>query len=162
MLVVAVSAYVIVWQPGLVDQLIHPPHAPDNELIANFHRHRADFEKLREMILQDKDLLRVTSNLTQPEDLRSIGISSVRIAEYRKLLKVLGIEGGVTASSDRANVEFTTSFRGFVTHGSQKGYLYSTNPVTEPLAGLDQFSATGVGIGLRHIEGNWYLFFEGY
>jgi len=54
-----------------------------------------------------------------------------------------------------------SSTRGFVTQGSRKGYLYTEEKVDEVVADLDQVSASGVGSGLRRIEGNWYLLFEG-
>jgi len=162
-LLAAVPAYIIIWNPRLLDQFIHPPHLSDRDLIANFHRHHAEFEQLRDMILRDKGLLRVTSDLTWPEDPQTIGIPSSRIAEYRGLLKKLGIQGGIAVSSDQENIELTTSFRGFITHGSQKGYLYTSESTPKYLvAGLDRFSQSGVGGGWVHVDGNWYLFFEGY
>ena len=140
-----------------------PPHSPDDALIRNFREHRAQFEQLRNMMIQDKGLMRVGEKRTLPEDLQSIGIPASRIAEYRRLLKQLGIRGGIAASEDKEYIELTVSFRGFVTHNSQKGYVYAGEPVRTYLApDLDQFSNKGVGVGRRPIEGNWYLFFEGY
>lgn len=143
--------------------LQNPPHLSDAELIATFYRHRAEFERLREMIVHDKQLFRIDSNRTLPDDLQSIHIPLSRIKNYRELFKMVGIRS-IEVSSNRSYIEFTASFRGFATHNSQKGYVYTDKaPDTSQLfVELDQFTASGVGSGLRHIEGNWYLFFEGY
>jgi len=140
-----------------------PPHMPDAQLIAKFQEHRADFERLRTMIVEDKGLLRVNELRTFPEDPQTVGVGPARVTEYRALLRRLDIRGGIESSDDKKTVELTASFRGFVTHNSQKGYWYSTEPITVYRSpDLDQFLKTEVGVGYRHIEGNWYLFFQGY
>ena len=116
---------------------------------------------MRKMIVHDKGLSQVFGDRTYPEDPATVGVSPARIAEYRRLLKELGIEGGILAPTDKKSVELMSSTRGFVTHGSRKGYLYTEEKVDEVVADLDQVSASGVGSGLRRIEGNWYLLFEG-
>lgn len=167
-IVLAVSsaiAMVLVQNPGWIDQLFglqDPPHFPDDELIANFYEHRADFEKLREMIKQDEGLDRVTLERTLPEN-PNIGVGPARIAEYRVLLKKVGASGGIAASSDRKTIELVSTRRGFTTHGSEKGYLYvEGSSGKELLTELDRFSLNDEGSGLRRIDGNWYLYFEGY
>jgi len=143
--------------------LSDPPHRTDEALLENFRRHRADFERLREMVDQDKALLGVTDDRTQPDDPEAVGIPASRIAEFRALLKALGIRGGLKISADRGTIELTASARGVVTHNSSKGYMYMAAPAGRTLLdSLDEVTAKGVGSGLRRIEGNWYLFFEGY
>ena len=140
-----------------------PPHLPDAELIAKFQKHRADFDQLRNMIVEDKRLLLVNQLRTLPEDPQMVGIGPSRIAEYRTLLRQLDIRGGIESSVDKKHIELTSSFRGMVTHNSQKGYWYSTEPITTYLSpDLDQFLKSESGVGYRHIEGSWYLFFQGY
>jgi hypothetical protein len=149
--------------PALIDRLFglkESPHLSDEQLIENFNSHRPKFEQLRQMIIQDKGLLRITSDRTWPDDPQTVGISRSRIAEYRKLLNELGIRG-LEISKDQKNIQFVSSYRGFATHGSQKGYEYMSEAVNVYLvADLSQLAKGGVG--RRRIEGNWYLFFEGY
>jgi hypothetical protein len=136
------------------------PHPSDADLIAGFNRQRAKFERLREMIGEDKALFRVTTHGTLPEDAK---IRRSRFVEYRKLLRELKFEGAVDISKDRGTITFTKSHRGFIVHGSHKGYVFTTQPAKAKLLGdLDPLSRSGFGVGWRRIEANWYLFFEGY
>lgn len=167
-LFVVLVAAGLLWalNPKTVDALFgqeDPPHASDEELIANFRLHRAEFEHLRDMLVADKGLLRVADQRTLPEDPQSVGVPQSRIAEYRRLLKALGIRGGIAISEDRKTIEFNASFRGYVTHNSEKGYIYTTEPAQKSLVpDLDVFLKSEVGAGRRRIEDSWYLFFEGY
>ena len=159
-LAVVVGA-VVAAAPVIAVQL--QPHPADDEMLASFRKHRAKFERLREMILEDKALFRVTSQATLPENPRSLGLKRSRIAEYRKLMRQLRLEGGIDISNDRSTITFARSQRGFVVHGSQKGFVYTTQGVkTKLFDDLDQLSKSGVGVGRRPIEGNWYLAFDGY
>lgn len=170
--VIIALVVVLILLMGLSMYLAEPPHLSDAKLIANFREHRAEFEQLRAMIIQDKGLERVDNNRTLPEDLQGIHVSSARIEEYRKLLIKLGIRGGIEASSDRRHISFISSYRGWVTHNSEKGYVYTEKPVEAEdivedldqyiVEDLDQFLEHQVGSGARRIEGNWYLYFEGY
>lgn len=166
LVMIAAIAVTAVYNPHLVDQLLDledPPHLPDEELIANFYRYRSEFERLRGMMMEDVALVRVTQDQIDPENLQA-SLGDSRVAEYRVLLRKVGLQGGISASSDRKILEFLSTRRGFVTHNSQKGYLYIHGPVDEReiTASLDSFSDGGTGSGLRHIEANWYLYFEGY
>jgi hypothetical protein len=161
--VVAVTWPVVPALELLIGGLREPNHSSDGELIANFHRHRLEFERLREMIAQDVALIEVTADSTLPPDPQAVGVSSSRIADYRKLLDRLNISDGLDAATDRKTIRLTSSNQGFAGHNSRKGYVY-TNEVgkQEVFPDLDRFSAKQVGGGIRHIEGNWYLFFTGY
>lgn len=137
------------------------PHLPDEQLIKNFQTHRAEFEKLVAMVLEDKNLTRVDEDWTQPENL-----PAARVAEYRRLFRIVGTPRGVVARIDRETIEFWASSQGWVAHGSSKGYLYadkcpSRDGKTEE--SLDEMSLAErpYGFGCRHIEGKWYLYFEG-
>ena len=142
--------------------IIEQPHPADHEMIANFQGHRAEFDHVRDMILHDAGLLRVDDHETWPKNPQVVGVTPERIAEYRLLLKRLGLRGGISSSEDGTTIELTNSTRGFVTHGSEKGYVYSRNP--DPrfvVPELDSLSKRGAGNGWKHIEDNWYLYFEG-
>lgn len=140
------------------------PHLPDKELIANFNAHKADFEKLVSMVLEDKDLTRVDDDWTSPRDPQTIGVSPERIAEYRQMFAKLGLPRGFSATVDKTRIEFIASSQGYVTHGSSKGYLYGDKSFSgEVVESLDEMSLAKrpFGSGCRHIEGKWYLYFNG-
>ena len=142
------------------------PHLADEELIGTFHSHQADFDRLLQMVLQNKQLTRVDDDWTEPRDPKTIGVSEERVAEYRKLFRVLGIKHGFSAPQNRDHVQFLASTRGWVSHGSEKGYLYAIvipdhlGPVRDSLDQLG-FGKRPIGSGCRHIQGNWYLYFSG-
>lgn len=137
------------------------PHLPDERLIQNFQTHRAEFEKLVSMVLEDKVLTRVDEDWAEPKNL-----ADSRIAEYRRLFKIVGTPRGLSAPVSRESIEFIASSQGWAVHGSDKGYLYAEkcpDYYGKTLASLDAISLAErpVGSGCRHIEGKWYLYFQG-
>ncbi len=154
-----------VWRGGCVAVslgLQEPAHESDRELIGTFQRHRARFEHLKQMMVQDEGLFTVTSDRTLPEDPSSVGIATTRIDEYRKVLKELGV-CHIAITRSRNSIRIARSCLGFVTHNSEKGYIWSAEPFEEGvITELDSLSSRREGVGTRLIEDNWYLFFEGY
>ena len=135
-------------------------HESDERLIKNFAAHRAEFEQLLTMVIEDKGLTRVDFDWTDPNNPVQVGVTQGRIDDYRKLMKGLGILGGFSANLERTGIEFITSTQGFVTHGSLKGYLYTRETPLELDSNLDEVLQKGQPYGRRRIEGNWYLFLE--
>lgn len=156
-LLLAMAFFAACDMPDLAGQ----PHLPDKQLIENFRIHRAEFEKLVAMIVEDKGLTRVDDNWTEPAS-----YDAARVAEYRKLFKIVGTQRGVSATVDREAIEFIASSQGFVTHGSAKGYLYAKKcpfQLGKTVESLDEMSSgeRPTGSGCHHIEGQWYLYFQG-
>jgi hypothetical protein len=139
------------------------PHQSDAQMIANFQKYKSDFERLRQMILEDKGLTRVDDNWTEPRDPLTIGIKSERIAQYRRMFQQLGIPRGFSATAERDRIEFIASAQGWVASGSSKCYVYLKTRPDELLDDLDKLSLQEkpFGTGYRHIEGDWYLYFYG-
>ena len=141
------------------------PHKSDEELIANFHSHRPEFDRLLQMINEDQGLLRVDDSWTSPENPQAVGISRERIDAYHGLFRRAGIPRGFSAFQTRDFIEFIASAQGLVVSGSSKGYLYATEPPPRLVDDLDNYRPQDKGLSrafpvFRHIEGNWYLFFE--
>ncbi len=138
-----------------------PDDKPDNVLIANFNAHRADFELCREMSTEDTTMTRVDDNWTSPSTM-----DSTRVAEYRRLFKMIGTPRGITVRHDPDRIEFMSTSHGWVASSSPKGYLYfKENPKLKgPLKLVDNLDAYGwhsqYTFVIRHIEGDWYLYFE--
>jgi len=137
-------------------------HSLDEALIATFKQQRSTFNRLRQMIAEDSDLQSVSLSEAQPKHL--ITTRPDRIADYRALMKSLGFKDAVIrASEDRSTVEIQVSSEGFVTHNSQKGYLFLEKLGRDPpVVELDTMTNAGRGSGLRQLDGGWYLYFEGY
>lgn len=132
------------------------PHRPDAEMISNFNEHRQEFELIRTMAETDKEVSRIDENWTDPENL-----DPNKIAEYRRLFAVIGTPRGISKYQER--VELIASSLGWVASGSAKGYTYATNKPTNGYFAdsLDDPEVlTSQARYIKHIDGNWYLFFE--
>jgi hypothetical protein len=143
-------------------------HQADAQMIANFQKHQNDFERLRQMVLEDKGLIRVDDDWTEPHDPQTIGIKPERIAQYRSLFKQVGIPRGFSSAADRKDIEFIDTTKGMLDHGSFKGYVYLKSRPKKLLDNLDTLESQkmpdGVGKkwiqGYRLIEGNWFLYYD--
>lgn len=139
-----------------------PDDKIDEVLIAHFHTHRAEFERVREMSSEDPTMTRVDDNWTDPPTL-----DSARVAEYRRLFKIIGTPRGITVRREPDWIEFMSTSHGWVASSSSKGYLYfngGPNLDRTPLKLVDNLDGYGWHsqhtFVVRHIEGNWYLYFE--
>lgn len=137
-------------------------HPSDEALLANFNAHRAGFERLIEMIREDKGLERVDVDWTRPDDPASIGISDARIQTYRRMFASLNVPRGFYSYRDPTRVHLLAHTAGFAFGGSAKGYAYQEVRPDPVIDRLDDFHGP-VGesaFAYRHIEGHWYLFYE--
>jgi hypothetical protein len=140
-----------------------PPR--EKELIQNFYDHRAAYEHLRDMLLQDKEVLRVAS--WGVETTKSIASKPQQgdfpIGRYNKYLALLKETGGVGAFRGRGEHPESVGIGVFAS-----GWAGDTRHVEicwverEPanqVSNLDDFYLTPKPRTpvYRHIEGNWYL-----
>jgi hypothetical protein len=137
-------------------------HPSDAELLKNFTRNEAGFEKLLTMIRADKALQRVDDTWTRPEDPASAGIGPDRIQAYRALFATLGIPRGFYAWHDPENFTFLASTSGLGISGSAKGYAYLSRTPEPVVPSLDGYqSPDGKSFtAYRHIKGSWYLYLD--
>ncbi len=139
------------------------PHKTDDEMIANFYKHRNEFSQLSEMITKDKELKGIRLDSTDPPRIEEIGISPSRINEYRSLLSKANLPLEFSRLIyKKESVEFVVSVQGLAVSGSSKGYILTTKGPEFTVENLDKYwSADGKSfVAYRHIEGDWYLFFE--
>lgn len=136
-------------------------HPKDEDLVGKFHAHKAEFEQLLQMFQDDKGLGRV-SDFTRPENPESIGISRERIREYQRLFRKAGLEAGIEGYDEKEIIWFHASSQGLAVTGSGKGYAYTRKRPETVVDNLDSYwSKDGKSFtAFRHIEGNWYLYFE--
>lgn len=137
-------------------------HPKDAELLENFQTHKAGFNQLLQMFFADKGLGRVAYDFTRPEDLRTVGVSSERLSEYKKLFRKLDLSAGIEGYNEKDYIWFHASTQGLSVTGSGKGYAYLKERPPLVVDDLDTYwSKDGRSFtAFRHIEDNWYLYFD--
>ncbi len=147
----------LIWDAGRYGG---PP--PDQQLLADFARHRTDLEKVAQMKQADRGLLRVDYNWTEPDNPQKVGVPIQRVAKYRRLLESAGVHRGFEAYQPH-EVDFLYWGRGSaISSDTDKGYAYLTVPPKQVLKTLDDCQPdekNGVE-AYRHIEGHWYLYYK--
>jgi hypothetical protein len=158
---------------GLVAQVVlagvTAGHPTDGRLIREFHSHTNDFERLLAMFREDRQLGRIAPGFTRPANFFSgkplpegkpAGVG--RLAEYWALFAKLSLSAGIEGYDDKEMVRFIRSTRGLSISGSSKGYAYMEVPPELVVESLDDYwSGDGRSFtAFRHIEGNWYLYFD--
>jgi hypothetical protein len=138
------------------------PHPTDDVLIDKWTRHRGEFDELLGMFQSDQRLGRVAPTFTRPERWADAGVAPARIKDYRRRCDDLGLEAGIEGYDEKDVVWFIASARGLSVTGSGKGYVYMTQPPELVVPSLDKYwSSDGRSFtAYRHLDGNWYLFFD--
>lgn len=135
----------------------------DVELIANFQRHQSAFDQLADMAQSDNGLRRVGSDWTDPENAQSIGVSTARISQYRKLFDAAHVPGGFEAFYPSEGIQFPYWGHGSaVSSDVDKGYAYLATPPAKVFGSLDgcEPDRKNGSVYYRHIVGNWYLYYD--
>lgn len=137
-------------------------HPSDQALIENFQTHKTEFNQLLQMFLTDDALISVAFDWTDPKEPQTIGITQERLDAYRRLFRKLGLPKGISGYGGKNRILFFSSTRGLGVSGSGKGYAYVKEPPELVVDNLDNYkSKDGKSFtAYKHIEGNWYLFFD--
>ena len=126
------------------------------------------------MFLEDKSLGRVGSNFTRTANFfekcespntwngKEIEVSNERLKEYKKLFATIGLSAGIEGYCEKKMITFYASTQGLSISGSTKGYAYLVTPPKTLVDNLDNYwsSDNRSFTAFRHIEGNWYLYFD--
>jgi hypothetical protein len=144
----------------------------DKALQANFVRHEAIFEELRNMIVADAPITMVRRHLIRagnvtiyspPQDLERVGLSAKRYARYIQLFDQLGLAEGVSRSD--YNVWFAAESPSMLSGGVTKGYIYSLSEKTPLVPELDAYvPAPTAGarrpgfLVFKQLKPNWYIY----
>jgi hypothetical protein len=142
-------------------EAIEPPS--DAAMLRHFDRHEGTFDTLIKMASIDKGLNRVDQDWTMPADVRGVGVSSERLADYRRLLHDAGTPRGFQISPDHDGFDFFFWLRGSaISADTDKGFAYRTTPPPGTVQSLDGIRAdSGKELtAYRHIRGNWYLLYR--
>ncbi|CAN5684851.1 hypothetical protein BH24ACI3_BH24ACI3_00520 [soil metagenome] len=149
-------------------------HPKDAVMKENFAVHRAEFEELLKMFKEDRSLGRVGAGFTRTASFfeeckgpdawngKEIEVSQERIVEYQNLFVILGLPNGIEGYCEKENVSFYASSKGLSVSGSSKGYAYLEKPPVLLVDDLDSYWSEDSRsfTAYRHIDGNWYLYFD--
>lgn len=140
---------------------LEPPS--DVAMTANLMANRATFDRLLAMIQEDRGLLRVDVDWTDPADPEQAGISPARIAEYRRLMQAIGVTRGFSADEKRHGIHFIAWASGLSTRGRSKAYVWSSTGKFEDAQVASSLDETWRDGGrhvwaYRHLDGPWYLY----
>jgi hypothetical protein len=148
----------VIW---IAREAVEPPS--DAAMLLHFDRHEGALDTLAKMADADKGLDRVDQDWTMPADTRSVGVSSERLADYRRLLRDTGTPRGFQVSQGHDGLNFLFWLRGSaISDDTDKGFAYRTTPPPRTVQSLDNIrtDSRNALIVYRHIRGNWYLFYE--
>ena len=138
----------------------------EKQVIQNFYAHRVGFERLRDMLLEDKKLVRLadwgvqttTSNGTSEHPMGDF--SSDRYKEYMALLKEVGGIGAHRDENDPpADVCVWMYASGWAGDTRHLDVCWENRTPTNLVASLDDFykSPKPRKPAFRHMDNNWYL-----
>jgi hypothetical protein len=147
-----------------------PSSRPPKEkrLLENFHAHRAAYERLRDMLLEDEQLLRVASWGVETKKSRfprippEGGIPANRYNEYLSLFKETGSKLALRDEGDHPMVciGWAGGWAGDTRHVD---ICWSDHKPAEQVTNLDDYHKNSRRNGhprsgvFRPVEGNWYL-----
>jgi hypothetical protein len=147
--------------------LFFPHRSPPKEalVIRNFEAHRASFEQLRDMLIEDKDLLRVAD---WGVETTKVGIRKPpegnfpvdRYQDYLALLKEVGAAGAYrTRGSPPENVGVLVYASGFAGDTRHMNVCWLARQPENQVSSLDDFYKTPTPRNpvYRHIDDQWYL-----
>jgi hypothetical protein len=166
--VVAVAGVVgiiwsFIWSFGVYDRM-----PSDEDLQQRFRTHQADFDKLIQMSDADGHVTVIRSNITRLDTdwswpRQNVGFSDDRWNEYRRMFRQLKIDG-LTRAESPARVAVVVYASDGVLVGSEKGLVYSVEPLTPISSSLDQFPRDpyvknrGYALVYKPLGGNWYIY----
>lgn len=138
-------------------------HPKDDALITNFNAHRNGFESLLKMFREDTALGRVAMDFTRPKNPAEAKVSPARIEEYRKRFGQLQLASGIEGYEAKDEIWFHASALGLSVTGTSKGYAYLKAKPELVAENLDEYKPPlrmGSHVVFRHLEGNWYLYYD--
>ena len=141
-------------------------HPSSAKLIRQWRDHRAELELLVKNFQADKALNRVAPDFTRPDDPSTIGVSPVRIAEYRELLQKAQVSRGIEGYGNKDAITFVVSALGLSVSGSGKGIAYLEGEPESLVPDLDAYVSQALAdhsrsfTAYQRIEDNWYLYYD--
>jgi hypothetical protein len=142
------------------------PHPSDAQVMRIFQSHRAEFQRLVQMIETNRCIVRIDDDWTSPDaaELSRCGVSETRLEQYRKLLGAISVKRGFYNYSSSGEIWFVVSSLGAAVSGSgsSKNIVYRVSPPSSTASGTNDCECVPdeAGETLVPIEGNWYIGFR--
>lgn len=128
-------------------------------MLEKFQQRKADFEQLRLMLEQDKNVETIGSDWVRTKwggrDELPLNISASRIALYRSRLKDLGF---ARVDSYKGRVQLEQFGGGFTDTTWGIGYVWSARPLTPLVRSAYHSMPMRDHWNFSRIEGNWYIY----
>lgn len=148
--------------------IVFPHKAPPKErqVVQNFNAHRAEFERLRSMLVEDKNLVRVARwgvQTSKAMGTRENPTADFPVERYHQYLDLLRQVGGLRASRDDADPPadvciwiFASGWAGDTRH---QDICWEAETPPNQVESLEDFYRTAKPRKpvFRHIDENWYL-----
>lgn len=137
-------------------------HPSDQVLEQRLQSHRADFDKLVNMLDEDSDIVRLDNKYVFLNGSSDRTVPKERLDEYRSLFTKLGLEGGIHRDKPEA-IRLIASTKGMFFPTSEKSYVHSTTEFTQLVDSLDDIverNRGGQSPVYKKVFGNWYLYYE--
>ena len=137
----------------------------ESTTITNFHKHRAAYDKLREMLLSDSNLVRVADWGVQTADSPVAHVppegnfSADRYHQYLVLLTEIGAKGAFRTREKHPEIGVQIWVSGFAGDTRHVNVCWRENEPMNQVASLDAFYRTQKPRQsvYRHVDGNWYI-----
>lgn len=137
----------------------HATPPTDQELIVNFQNHQPAFNAIVRLAQVDKEVESVSADWMYPA---TADVSQARLDEYHRLFKVAGVRR--CSSNDHKDITLEAwGIGSALSSDTIKGYAYLAKPPGNVVNDLDQCQPEDTRFiveAYRHIEGNWYLYYE--
>ena len=141
----------------------------DAEMRQIFAKHEGDLVRLVSMSEEDKHVTRIAPGFTYLDTdgrwpRENIGLSRTRWNEYRTLFRKTGALEGISRSETSPSaVYFMIKGIGSALEGSEKGFVFSREPLRPTVEALDSmpkslFDANGNAVGFVPLKTNWYIY----
>lgn len=129
----------------------------EGEMIAKFQGRKAEFEQIRLMLGQDKDVETIGWNWVNGKDYGHLphNISESRIALYRSRLKSLGFD---RVDSYDGQVQLEQFGGGFTDTTWGIGYIWSAKPPSPLVESAYSSRPNRDHWQYSRLQGNWYLY----
>jgi hypothetical protein len=132
----------------------------DEELIAAFLSHEADFQKLTQMLEADHRRLPLGGDAVELTDLATAGASVTRISSYESLLRKIDVKN-LRYFPLSGNIILSVSETSDGRPGCSKSYRYLPRDEPQRLVAHRGYGWRGPGIylltGDRRIKGQWFV-----
>jgi hypothetical protein len=135
-------------------------HPSEEELIATFLSHQADFLELVQMLDSDHGRLSLTGEAVELSDLETAGASATRIGHYESLLRRIDVKS-FRYIPRSGNIILAVSERSGSRPGCSMSYRYLPRDEPQRLVYHRGYGLRGPGIvvltGDRRMKGQWFI-----